>query len=252
MNDKTIINLFVAHLRSIGYGDIKVERWPDVENRKTADIDAIAGPFAIEHTSIDTVLNQRERSTWFMMAIGNLENDEDITIPFRLNIAVEYGAITKGQKWDNIQEALKRWIVNESEQLKYGHTVTQIADGPLNLLVWKRKSRNAGVFFSRLEPNDHSLPERIRNLVDNRAKKLRGYQIGYKTLLLVETEDIALMNTCLLIDGISDAYPNGLPNGIDTVWYVDSSIPEDLQFMDLTSEIKQRSRASCSMTRAPE
>jgi hypothetical protein len=59
MNDHDVVETFIAYLRMNGYPGLEFGRRPDDENRKSSDIDAIAGPFAIEHTSIDTILDQR-------------------------------------------------------------------------------------------------------------------------------------------------------------------------------------------------
>jgi hypothetical protein len=53
---------------------LKVNARPDEVNRLSSDIDAIAGPFAIEHSSIDTVLNQRRDSAWFLKVVKVLED----------------------------------------------------------------------------------------------------------------------------------------------------------------------------------
>jgi hypothetical protein len=37
-----------------------VDRWPDREDRTKLEIDAVAGPFAIEHTQIDSFPGQSE------------------------------------------------------------------------------------------------------------------------------------------------------------------------------------------------
>ena len=103
MNDQDVINAFVAYLRKAGFPDLKVDRLPDKENRKTSDIDAIAGCFAIEHTSIDTLPNQRRDSDWFIQAVGGIEKELSVLIPFCLNITIEYDAVTKGQVWGGIR-----------------------------------------------------------------------------------------------------------------------------------------------------
>ena len=60
MVDRDGIELFVNHLsRQRGFAKLVMDRWPEDENRQSPEIDAIAGPFAIEHTSIDSVANQR-------------------------------------------------------------------------------------------------------------------------------------------------------------------------------------------------
>jgi hypothetical protein len=55
MKDRDVISAFVAYLQTNGHPNLKVERWPEDENRDSQEIDAIAGAFAIEHTSIDTL-----------------------------------------------------------------------------------------------------------------------------------------------------------------------------------------------------
>ena len=62
MKDSEVVDAFVSHLRELGYPSLTVEWRPDEENRDSSDIDAIAGSFAIEHTSIDTLPDQRRDS----------------------------------------------------------------------------------------------------------------------------------------------------------------------------------------------
>ena len=75
MKDRDVIDAFVSYLCSCGHPGLKVDRRPDEDNRNSADIDAIAGSLAIEHTSIDTLPNQRRDSGWFMQAVGGLEQE---------------------------------------------------------------------------------------------------------------------------------------------------------------------------------
>jgi hypothetical protein len=96
MNDREVVEAFVAHLGSNGHAGLKVDRRPDEENRGSPDVDAIAGRFVIEHTSVDTVPNQRRDSDWFMRAVGDLERELEVS-QARLNITIEYDAVAPGQ-----------------------------------------------------------------------------------------------------------------------------------------------------------
>ena len=58
---------------------------------------------------------------------------------------------------------------------------------------------------------------------------------GYTTLLLVESEDIALMNESKMLAAVRKAFPDGLPIGVEHLWYVDTSIPREILFKDFTS-----------------
>jgi hypothetical protein len=230
MNDQDVINAFVSYLRETGFPGLKVNRWPDKENRKTSDIDAIAGRFAIEHTSIDTLPNQRRDSDWFMQAVGGIEKELTTSLPFRLKITIEYDAVTKGQDF----AAIRR-------NLKDGLSVLEDVDGvPFRLRVRKASDRRPGIFFARFEPKDDTLPARIREQFDRKAKKLKKYHGSNKTtILLIENEDIALMNEGKMLDSIRIACLSGLPHGVDKIWYADTSIPNDIEFMDFSSEIVQ-------------
>ncbi len=43
-----------------GHPGLRIDSWPDKENRESSEIDAISGAFAFEHTSVDTLPNQRQ------------------------------------------------------------------------------------------------------------------------------------------------------------------------------------------------
>jgi len=250
MNDQDVINAFVAYLRKAGFPDLKVDRWPDKENRKTSDIDAIAGCFAIEHTSIDTLPNQRRDSDWFIQTVGGIEKELSVLVPFRLNITIEYDAVTKGQDWATIRQNLKTWIINESPHLDDGRSVLEDVHGiPFRLRVRKARDRRPGIFFARFEPKDDTLPVRIRKQFDRKAKKLAKYHgLDKTTVLLIENDDIALMNEGKMLDSIQIAYPSGPPNDVDKIWYADTSIPNDIEFMDFTPEILQGDNPTSQFT----
>ncbi len=95
-NDDAMVDAFVAYLQQHGYPDLAVDRRPDQENRKTSDIDAIAGKFAIEHRSVDTIDNQRGDSARFVQVALPLEAEFRNSLAFRLEIFFPYAGIAKG------------------------------------------------------------------------------------------------------------------------------------------------------------
>ena len=140
-----VIDKFVAHLRKNGHPDLHVDRGSDGENRDSPDIDATAGPFVIEFTSIDVPPDQR-------------------------------------------------------------------------LL------------------DDNRLPNRLKKLCNKKAEKLAKYQGAGKTTVLL----IALMHPSIK-QVIRNAYPNGIPSGVDKIWFADttevkkiSSEGSDITFEDFT------------------
>jgi hypothetical protein len=250
MNDTDVINAFVAYLRQRGHPGLQVDRWPDKENRDSTDIDAIAGGFAIEHTSIDTLPNQRRDSDWFMQVVGGIEEELPGRPPFRLRITLDYEAVTKGQNWAAVRETLKTWIINGALRLADGrHVLDSIPGVPFRLHVAKASNRSPGVFFGRFEPSDSTLPDRIWEHINRKAKKLAKYHSATKvTVLLVENDDIALMDELTMLDAMRKAFPGGPPAGIDEIWYADTSIPSEIEFCDFTSDLRSEPRPTMRST----
>jgi len=59
----------------------------------------------------------------------------------------------------------------------------------------------------------------------------------FETILLIESDDVALMDESIMLGGIRVAFSQKLPDGVDEFWYVDTSIPEKVLFYKLTESI---------------
>ncbi len=239
LKDSYVIDRFVVYLRKNGHPNLKVDRCPENDNRNSADIDAIAGFFAIEHTSIDTLPNQRRNNDWFMQVIGDLEQEFSSQLPFHLYITLEYNAITTNQDWKTIHQALKIWIIGDALRLEEGHHVLgNVPSVPFELHVDKKTDLPPSLFFARVPFQDNTLANRIKMQCDRKAQKLAKYQeLGKTTVLLIESYDIALMHPSIMLKGIREAYSNGLPPGVDKIWYADTSIPDYIRFTDFTHDL---------------
>ena len=240
MKDKDVISVFVDHLSNHGHPGLKVERWPDDENRRSEEIDAIAGPFAIEHTSIDTVANQRRDDDWYLQVVGGLEDELTDHVDFHLSIILQYDAIQRGQDWAALRADLRGWVLEYASCLSYGSYELDLPINPsLPVRVIKCEEGPRGVYFPRFEPpHERTLPERIKRVLDRKGAKLEKYQgPGATTILLVENDDIALMNDGKMLDAMRKAYPNGLPPGTDQLWFADTSIPTNPHFRNFTAYV---------------
>lgn len=242
MKDHEVVKAFVDHLAANGYSGLKIDKIPEDDPTVPQDmrIDAIAGIFAIEHTSIDSLPNQRGKSDWFMRAAGGLVNELP-KLPYRLSITLEYDAINTGQDWTAIRKALKTWIIEDCPRLPDGHqTLENLPDIPFRLWVSKKSDRPPRILFSRTMPDDNSLPHRIRQHLVKKIKKIVPYhKQGYITLLLIESDDIALIDFSYMARAIRKAYPHGLPPGIDELWFIDTSIPSEIDVHNFTNYVNQ-------------
>jgi len=231
MNSNDLIEAFVARLsKKKGYSGLRVDSWPDQSNRTFPEIDAIAGPFAIEHTSVDRLPNQRRDTDWFAQIAKPLRAEFRHTLPFRLCVHVEYGSIKIGQDWRAITRQLREWILDDAPQLPDGNHVVNHPQIPFLLHVTKLSQRRPTFLLGRLIPKDDCFAARIKTQLDRKAEKLARYHGSKITILLVENDDIALTDTTLMLQVIREAYPGGPPTGVHQIWYADTSIPEDTTF----------------------
>jgi hypothetical protein len=222
MKDREVTNYFVDYLRDNGYPGLQVDRYPEDENE--GDIDAVAGEFAIEHTSIDPLPNQRRDADWFLKAMAGLESELP-KLPFQLNISLDYLAIQRPKLINKIRDAIKTWTTDQSARLPFGHhTLDDVV--PFRLYVTKEQDSLPGIFFVRRNATkDDTFSERIRRQFDRKAKKLGKYQEpGTITILLVEKYSIALMSGLGLYNAIKYVYPDSPPPGVDEIWIADTSI----------------------------
>lgn len=239
LTDKEIIRLFVKYLSEQGNLGIKVDSWPDEEQRRSSEIDVIAGPFAIEHTSIDTIPNQRRDAVYFVQVVKSLEDEFRCKLQFRLVLTFPYEGIQAGQDWSEITIALRNWVLDEAPKFSIGsHVVNNVPEIPFEFYIDKRNSNRTGLLFGRFAPNDKTLPDRLRVQLDRKIEKLSPYKGQNRTtILLVESDDIALMNDGIMWDGLRSAYPDGLPKGLDQIWFADTSIPEEILFIEMTRAV---------------
>jgi hypothetical protein len=224
MSDREVITSFVAFLAANGWPGLGVDDWP--EDHKDGEIDAVAGDLAIEHTSIDTLQHQRRDSDWLVRMIGNLE--QEVPTPnCLLFVIIGESEIRRRKAWPALREALRHWLSGPGPaQLPDGMQQVPLATVPAT--IWMQKFSDQGVgtglYFNRWSKGDPSLANRIRTLGDQKIRKLGPWRAqGKKTVLLLETDDIALMNPWKLASAFCDAYPQK-PGGVDRIWHVDTRL----------------------------
>jgi hypothetical protein len=231
-HQKAVITRFAEAELGVG-----IDSWPDEVNRETKDIDALAGGgrFAIELTSLDSIPNQRRRDAQFEQVIQGLEAELSPIMQFRLVVSIHVSAIQTGQDWPKARESIKAWVLTESAGLAYGsHAGFQIPGLPFLANVdklgnpWKPK-----LVFRRHGSEAEFQPDydKVRALLEDKASKLRPYSAsGKTTILLVESQDMALMSPQFFCEFAPGLFDGGRPSGVDQIWFADCSSPAELLF----------------------
>ena len=229
----------MAHLAAEFYPGLCLVDWPDKKPGANREIDSLAESsdvrVAIEHTSVDSFEKQREDSARFMEAIGKLESELQGQIASSVRLIIHCGAVPTGIPWKTICDVLRSWIVNTFPTLPDGRSQQNIAGVPFLVYVWKDSTQLSGLSVARFAPEDHTLSERLRGQLKDKAAKLSKYkQAGWFTVLLLESSDIALMNLNTMRSAVEAACSSSLPAGADSIWYADSAISGTFQFWDIT------------------
>ncbi len=176
--DRSVVKAFVEYLASTKWPGLKIDSYP--EDKADREIEAIAGSFAIEHTSMDAISDQRLHSDWFNRALGDL--NRELRLPFRLLIIVPYDAIKKGQDWVAIRLSLLEWLSNFAPGYNNGrHHIKDVRGVPFDFYMWKKDSSHPFIKAGRITSSDNGFYERLRMQLNKKVKKLAKYQKTHTT-----------------------------------------------------------------------
>ena len=197
-----------------------VDRWPDREERNATSVDAIAGPYAIEHTRVDSFPGQ-SRDTSYFSALAAIE--ADTCLNHYLFVSFPVGALAPGHDWKGIAARIRRWILEQSNTLSVGHHSVALEGVPFVMNVWRHdESWAPGLHLAREDPGAAGFAAMLGDQVRRKIVKLAQYKTsGSTTVLLLETRCGALMSGEKMKNGLMTEFPDGLLPGVDQVWWAD-------------------------------
>ena len=172
-----------------------VDRWPDREERNERAIDAVAGPYAIEHTCVDSFPGQSE-DTSFFNALATIERDTHLN--YRLVVSFPVGALRRGDDWPAIIARVRRWLADEAATLAIGYCRVSLDGVPFVMHVWREDDSWApGLYVCRQDPGNDGFVDMVKSQTSRKIAKLASHQkAGATTVLLLETRCTALMSSC--------------------------------------------------------
>lgn len=146
-----MINAFVEFKKDLlGCQNLRVDRWPDKEIRCRQEIDAVAGHFAIEHTSIDSIEDQRRDDALFLRFTDGLDSVISDCVDCGFIITFDYKANREALRRIKrvalplLHADLKHWILDSASDLRCGsHKIelpTPVRVDPPNCYVYPERT----------------------------------------------------------------------------------------------------------------
>lgn len=237
LDQDEVIRRFIKQYNSCQDAQFTITRWPDKEERNQRACDAYAEalavrPLAIEHTNIETFQQQKQDSARFLEVCGVLETELSSAFPYVVSLTIPTFGIQTGTNWNDIRDTLRKWLLTQVSALPFGHTDHQIEGVPFRIGIWKEDRRDRGFGVARwtppgLDTNDE-LTEIVATALDDKNDQLQKYRAnGDETVLILETDDIALMNHVLLYKAFLQASACISTPNIDQAWMVQTIDSED-------------------------
>lgn len=168
-----------------------------------------------------------------MEAVGGLCSELQGCATAHITISTQYGAVATGQDWAAIRASVRAWVLRHAHKLAPGRHEVVVEDLPL--VVRTRHDLPAGIYFGRsVDDGDETLFARVGPLIERKAEKLAAYHRASKTtVLLIESDDIAMMNHIKMYEAIAAAFPDTWPTGVDQIWYADTAYWPKPHFFDM-------------------
>lgn len=238
MSYKNIINKLIEVYNSVQPCQYKITRWPDEKEREQRACDAwseapAAVPLAIEHTKVETFSNRYLDDARFLKVFGPLETEFKNYFPYAISLWLPTFAVRPGLDWDSIRASLRKWLLENVQSLPERRSQHSVPGLTFQISVYKRSKGPNWFMVGRMIPTDLNekaeLAKRWSATLTNKDEQLRRYrEAGARTLLLAESDDIALVDIQILYMAFLCAQSKTPTPNIDEIWMVYTYHPEYL------------------------
>lgn len=170
--------------------------------------------FAIEHTRIESFQEQIYMGKRFASLLEPLETELSGQLPGQFILIVDVGATAiPTVQHVKIRDALSEWILANAYTLDAEEEVdfwersncsltAKLPSVPFNVTLHRDTRYGSRLFLKQCLQNDHILSQRecIRAALDRKCPKLmKEQQSGHMSVLILETDDIALANRRVIV-----------------------------------------------------
>jgi hypothetical protein len=239
--ERQIIQAFLERYRELTHVIWDEPRWPEDEDKEqpgkkidclaTGTLEGYPLRLAIEHTEIETYLQQIREADWFKWTQPLELELRDRWPRWSIGVCLSY---EKGTMWDkDIGRHIREWFEANFERLPETGTragvEVEIEGLSSPVRISKRKSDRGGVFFGRTTPtgvpDGAVLDDRMRKALQHKYDELNQYQQRENavSVLLLENRDVALINPSIwYLSFFRTTRANPVP-ALAQVWLADTS-----------------------------
>ncbi len=203
----------------------KIVARPDRDNPGQGGCDAIVQrngqDFALEHTTINTFADHRLDDARFLKVVASLEKNISAKCLGKLiNISVPIGAVQPGIDWQSLSQALETGCIEKISSLPpdENHTI-ELSNVPFPVTILHTDdSKRSACYVARrsaeVRPEDD-----MRRAIKEKTTQLAPYKRdGLPTILLIDSDDIALVNAHSLANAFLLASNQEDTAGLDQVF----------------------------------
>lgn len=223
--DRETLEAFLAYLEESYNISSDGVVFPEDSNRSSPEVDAIVKNVAIEHTSIDSIKGQRSNNAIFQLVFVPVMQEFSPQAKEHYWIVVPFDEIKKIREPQKAREHVRIWFKDTILTLPPG-VYSELNIPVLNLSASVQKCTDLWptVIFLRSAQRDPNLSANLRDRVLQKTSKLEKYkQLGFRTCVLIESEDIAFMSQHIFTEIFSEAFDLSAPPHTDIVFFADSS-----------------------------
>lgn len=224
---KSKITNVLKTLNKSEMGTYEITNWPDEENRSTRDCDAIAKDkegraLAIEHTRIETFENQALDSRRFVETFEPIIPEIENHFKCKICITLPTFALSPGQNWKGIARILQSYLIENLEAVPWGISRHENIHGiPFHFEVDRNEDRSGLVRWAPRVNRVEELAKRIKSTLEKKKGQLARYkQQGFRTMLILESEDIALVGHIEVYKAFLLASEFTHVEPFDCVWFI--------------------------------
>lgn len=236
MNHKTLITQLVELYNRAQPHQYKITRRPDEEEHNVRACDAYAEaddvvPLAIEHTRVESFHSRKLDDARFDKVFGALQAELRDSFPCWVSLWIPTFALQPGQNWESIKTCIGGWLLQNVPNLPNGRGAYQVPGVPFAVTVQKDDEMVAKLVVGRTVPpseaDKRELVEKFCAALTDKNEQLASYRkSGAETILLIESDDIALMNLPTLYKAFLLAKERTPAPNVDQVWAVHTYPPE--------------------------